>query len=191
MFTNEFKEGQKQEATLEEVEGVLSAQSFEALLQWLYLGRVKFDLELPEDQVSAAIELARLADMCLIPGLEDPMARYIKDILIANPEPETFFEERRVDINTYCLTTEHMISATSLPEGHAVRHVLAAASVEGYLRDENHKFAQEARAYPTFGADVLHELRKALNSLKVVNSAATVEDPISGKRLEINDLYGH
>jgi hypothetical protein len=127
-FENEFKEGQEQKAALDKVEGVVSAQSLEALLQWLYLGTVKFDLEIPKDQVSAAIELARFADMCQITGLESEMARYIKDILIANPEPGPF-TGRRVDVITYYLEPWHIISATLLPEGHSVRQILARVSV--------------------------------------------------------------
>jgi hypothetical protein len=151
MFENEFKEGQEQKATLDKVEGVVSTQSLEALLQWLYLGRVKFDLEKPEDQVSAAIELARFADMCQITGMESEMARYIKEILIANPEPK-LSGTRHVDINTYCLEPRHIISATFLPEGHSVRQILARASVGGYLRDESYKFKHETEQYPTFGS---------------------------------------
>ena len=184
MFENEFKEGQKQTATLEEIEGVVSARSLEALLQWLYLRTVKFDLEVPEDQISAAIELARFADMCIVTGLESQMARYIKKILIANPKP-SFFTGRHVNINSYCLTPQHIISATFLPQGHAVRRTLAAASVEGYLRDENYKFRQETQEYPTFGADVLEEVRKTLNGLTLAQWEATFEDPLSGSRMKL------
>lgn len=127
--------------------------------------------------------------MCALTSLESQMARRIKEISKANPEPQPF-TGKHVDMNTYCLTPEHIIWATFLPDGHAVRHVLAAASIDGYFRDENHKF-EEVQAYPTFGADVLQEVRKVLNTLKVVNSAATVEDPLSGKRLKFNNIYGH
>lgn len=106
MFEKDFKEGQEQTGTLEEIEGVISARSLEALLQWFYLRRVKFELEVPEDQILAAIELARLADMCSVTGLESRISRYIKDILIANPMPEpSDATERHVDINSYCLTS--------------------------------------------------------------------------------------
>lgn len=188
MFENEFKEGQEQKATLDKVEGVVSAQSFEALLQWLYLGRVKFELMVPEDQISAAIELARFADMCQITGLESEMARYIEEILNANPEPEPF-TGRHVDINTYCLEPRHIISATLLPGGHSVRQILAKASVGGYLRDENHKFKQETGQHPTFGSEVLQEVRKTLNGLEVSQYEATVNDPLSGRRIKLNSPF--
>lgn len=130
--------------------------------------------------------------MCIVTGLGSQMARHIKKILIANPEPKpSCLIERRVDINTHCLTTEHIISATFLPQEHAVRHILAAASVEGYLRDEDHKFVHEIREYPTFGADVLQEVRKAMNSLKVNDYDATVEDPLSGRRMRLNNSCGY
>lgn len=97
MFDGEFSEGQEQTATLEEIEGVVSARSLEALLQWLYLRRVRFDLKETEDQISAAIELVRLSDMCNITGVESHMAQYIKDILIANPKPRPSPYEKWLD----------------------------------------------------------------------------------------------
>ncbi|KAJ5742365.1 uncharacterized protein N7511_011551, partial [Penicillium nucicola] len=48
---------QQQTATLSKVEGIVSRQSVEALIQWLYLRMVIFDVEDPGDQISAAIEL--------------------------------------------------------------------------------------------------------------------------------------
>lgn len=49
---------------------------------------VRFDVQKLEVQISAAIELARLADMCKKNGLEAQMARNIRKTLIANPNPE-------------------------------------------------------------------------------------------------------
>ncbi|CRL26906.1 BTB/POZ fold [Penicillium camemberti] len=63
MFQGSFRESQEQTATLQEIDGVLSIQSFEALLQWIYLRIIRFDLESPREKLSAAIELARLAGM--------------------------------------------------------------------------------------------------------------------------------
>ncbi|EHA22171.1 hypothetical protein ASPNIDRAFT_40909 [Aspergillus niger ATCC 1015] len=134
---------------------------------------VLFDLQAPEDEISAAIELSRFADMCALTSLESQMARRIKEISKANPEPQPF-TGKHVDMNTYCLTPEHIIWATFLPDGHAVRHVLAAASIDGYFRDENHKF-EEVQAYPTFGADVLQETIQLVNLLLEKNADAESE----------------
>ncbi|CRL30973.1 BTB/POZ fold [Penicillium camemberti] len=163
MFEGNFAEGEQQVATLEEVEGVVSVRSFEALIQWIYLRKVQFDSKGPEDQISATIELVRLADMCSITGMETQMAQYIKDILVANPDPrcdDLFL--RPIDTNTYCITRQHITWATSLPPGHSVRRILAAASVEGYLRDENYKFVQLTQEHPTFGSDLLQEVRSTI-----------------------------
>ncbi|KAJ5611231.1 hypothetical protein N7510_007950 [Penicillium lagena] len=89
MFEGKFQEGEQQTAILEEVKDVVSVQSFEALLQWLYLGRVKFGVKDPDLQISAIIEFASLADMCSISGMESQMAQRIKEILCANPGPRT------------------------------------------------------------------------------------------------------
>lgn len=119
--------------------------------------------------------------------MESQMARYIKDILVANPDPRSDdFFVRHIDTNTYCLTRQHIIWATFLPPGHLVRCILAAASVEGYLRDENYKFVKETHEYPTFAADLLQEVRSTLSGLKVVHRTSTFEDPISGTKLNIN-----
>ena len=36
--------------------------------------------------------------------------------------------------HTYTMTNEHIFAASSLPNGHAVRGILASAVVEGYIR---------------------------------------------------------
>lgn len=82
----------EQVATLEEVEGVVSVRSFEALIQWIYLRGIQFDSEGLEDQIPATIELVRLADICNITGMESQMARYIKDVLVTNPDPQSRIE---------------------------------------------------------------------------------------------------
>jgi hypothetical protein len=68
-----------------------------------------------------------------------------------------------------------------------VRRVLAAASVEGYLRQQNHKFVKETQRYPSFGADLLAEVSMALDGLMSASKVAC-DDPISGARVEINTM---
>ncbi|KAJ5660361.1 hypothetical protein N7507_006812 [Penicillium longicatenatum] len=189
MFEGNFAEGEQQVATLKEQEGVVSVRSFETLIQWLYSRKIQFDCESPEDKISASIEFVRLADMCNITGVESQMAQYIKDLLIANPDPKgnNFLDPiRSIDTNTYCLTRQHILWATYLPSGHLVRRILAAASVEGYLRDKNYKFVQATQEYPTFGADLLQEVSLALGGFKVTPKKTILEDPISGAVISIN-----
>jgi hypothetical protein len=172
---------------LQKVEGVVSEQSVEALIQWLYCRVVIFDVNDPGDQISAAIELARLADMYHISGLAPVMGEYIRKVLISNPSPELGSFWRPADTNTYYMTSEHIASAITLPSNHPVRHVLAAASAEGYLRQPNHKFLEETQLYPSFGADLLVEVSTVLGSLISASNVA-FEDPISGIRVEINAM---
>ena len=182
MFEGRFKQGQQQTAILEDVEGVVSVQSLEAFLQSLYLDRVKFDLNEPEHHIAAAIELARFADMCNITGMESQICRYLRDILIANPCPKY---DGEVTVDIYFVTSEHIISATFLPQGHAVRRILAAATVDGYLFSENHKFAQEAREYPTYGVVLFQEVGLALKGVKFEQYKAIDKDPLTGDKRNI------
>lgn len=175
--------------TLQKVEGVVSDQSLEALIQWLYLRAVIFDVSDPTEQISAAIELARLADMCRISGLAPPMAEYIRKVLVSNPSPESGLYWRHADTNTHYITPQHIASACTLPPKHPVRRVLAKASVEGYLRQQNYKFLEETQLYSSFGADLLAEVSMALGGLISASNVA-FEDPISGVRVEINTM-GH
>jgi hypothetical protein len=85
MFEGRFQEGEQQSTTLEEIEGVVSVQSFEMIIQWLYLGRVSFGEFTPEDAIAATVELLRFADMCGITGMEHDMVDRIKTILLHDP----------------------------------------------------------------------------------------------------------
>lgn len=181
MFNGEFLESQQQTATLEETYDDVSVRSLEALFQWLYQRTVRFEIKDPGEHISAAMELARLADTYEINGLKTTVAQDIRNVIKHNPHPMTREYCRHVDNNTYYLTHDHIESATFLPRGHPVRSVLAAASVEGFLRDKDHKFCEEAQAYPSFGADLLQETRLALNKVEP-RGTVTFEDPISGER---------
>ena len=97
MFAGGFSEGKEHLAILEEIEGVVSVASVEYLLQWLHPGRVQFDLENPSDRVSAAIEFARLADMCDIGGIDEVMAQLIKEVIVNNHAPSGPSEWSRSD----------------------------------------------------------------------------------------------
>lgn len=62
---------------------------------------------------------------------------------------------------------------------HPIRRTLAAATVKGYLLCEHHRFAQEAREYPSFGADLLEEVGLALKGFRFNQYQATYQDPLS------------
>ncbi|PMD31936.1 hypothetical protein L207DRAFT_519232, partial [Hyaloscypha variabilis F] len=104
------------------------------LVQWVCLGRVVFGESTLEETITTAIEFARLADMCRVTGMESLMAERIKAIILANPGPEDpEWLGRAPDTNTFYLMSQHITSAVALPEGHPVRAILAAATVEGCL----------------------------------------------------------
>ncbi|RAO67375.1 uncharacterized protein BHQ10_003387 [Talaromyces amestolkiae] len=188
MFEGGFKEGQQLQTILEDMEGVVSVQSLEAFLQWLYLRDINFDLDEPEYQISATIELARFADMCSVTGIETHIAQYLKRILVTNPNPYTVAYGEK--INTYCVTTHHIILATFLPRGHAVRQILAAAAVERTLLCEDDKVFLETQEHPSFRADLLEEVRRTLKGLSFGLSVATYEDPLDGKEKKLYKFLG-
>ncbi|KAI2734749.1 hypothetical protein DTO013E5_9726 [Penicillium roqueforti] len=181
MFKNgHFKESQDQALDLEEMDGIISNRALEGLLQWLYRGIVRFDIKNREENISAAMELVRFADMYEILGLETEMAKYIQDILL---DADTEFYG--IDRNTWFINSDHIISALNLPHDHAVRRLLAAASVEGYMRSDDYKFADLTQEYPPFGADLLRGVQLALRGLR--RSDASLVDPIRGGRIYINN----
>lgn len=183
MFEGPFKEGEEQSTTLEEIHGVVTPRSFQMLVQWVCLGRVVSRECAPDVAITTAIEFARLADMCRITGMESLMAEHIKAIILANPLPDLEWLERPPDTNTHCLTSQHITSAVALPEGHPVRAILAAATVEGCLRQHNYKFEREASRVPEFSVDLLKAVRATIESITIEYNATTFEDPISRVRL--------
>jgi hypothetical protein len=118
----------EQSTNLTEEDGVVATRSFQLLVQWLYLGRVILDELAPEEAITATIEFVRIADMYKVTGMESLMADRIKSILKAKPPSKTISTTRASDTNTYCLTSQHIISAALLPGGHPVRMVLTSAA---------------------------------------------------------------
>jgi hypothetical protein len=67
---------------LEEGDG-LSVRTFEAFIQWLYVGEIRFNSNDRREKVLDAIELARVGDMWTVPELGAPTALYIKQIILS------------------------------------------------------------------------------------------------------------
>jgi hypothetical protein len=156
---------------------------------WLYLGRVSFSEpknSTPREEIYATLEFVRFDDTCGITDTESLIARHIMAIIIANPAPESHkFQERRgLDTKTFGLTSQHIMSAALLPEGHSVRWLVAAA-VEGYLRHEYDKFLRRLKKVLTFQSDLL---MAAKATFKMVTSVyvITCEDPISVLSLQLS-----
>lgn len=174
MFEGNFLESEKQEVELEEMENVVSVRSVEALIQWLYQDTICFGINSKKEKVSATIELARLGDRYDIDDLESTTAKYIADVI------RSYGRRHRREINqhTGCLERDHIASAVALPRGHLVREILAQASVRGFLMSDKHKFTEETQLFPSYGADVLQEVRETLNAEVCVSGSYF--DPIDG-----------
>ena len=126
--------------------------------------------------------------MCGVTGMESLIAERIKATIIANPAPgdSKFQLWRHPDTNTFCLTSQHIISAAQLPEGHPVRCILATAAVKGYLRHDDHKFLKETQQVPAFSADLLKAVKTTLKTLTYGKTVINFKDPISGETLPVS-----
>jgi hypothetical protein len=188
VFKGAFREGEEQSVTLEEIDGVVTPRSVQMLLQWVCLGRLVFAEEAPDVAITAAVESARLADMCGLTGMESFITEHIKAIILTNrvPPDSRWDKWREPDTNTRCcLTSQHISSAVALPEGHPVRAMLAAAAVEGCLRLHYYPFESEASKIPGFAADLLNAVRATMESVAIEYNMVTFEDPISGVKLQL------
>lgn len=181
------------------MDGVVSVRAFEILAQWLCIGRVVFKEytsgkftpgkttlkeSAPEESIAAVIEFSRLADMCGIIGIEAQAAAHIRDIIRTSPTPVSM--SKSLEKNTRYITSAHIVSAAHLPRGHAVRRVLAMASVEGYLQLQHHKFSEEAQGVASFSADLLIAVRETIRSIRIHPSIyIEFEEPISEKALQL------
>lgn len=189
-----FKEGLSQIVTLEEMKGVITERSLEALIQWIYTARIKFnteDVKSPTRHISAILEFVRLADMRAMTGMESQMARAIEDILRCNLA-RLEFSASDISLNTHFIVIEHILSAELLPTAHPVRRVLAQASVDGYLRSrETFKFGPQLQTCPKFAADLLEEVGQALDKTRFIRGRFCFQDPMTKDWVIFNDRKGN
>lgn len=153
------------------------------LLQWLYIGDITYYSEDTGAQISALIELARLADMCAVHTLEAATADFIKKLILDTSDLARVGYKKNPNANTYALSSHNIQSATELPRGHKVRAVLAGASVEGYLFSKNHKFHALILENTQFKDDLVCELEKGMN--KASPSTGYLVEPISERRIAL------
>lgn len=154
----------------------------------MYLGRTGIsDLDLkPAETISAAIELSRLGDMCAATGVESALAKGIKSLLLANIHPNAAISVvfplklKHPDRYTYHLKPEHILDSSLLPNGHAVRAVLASAAIEGYIRSKTFKFAEELRDIPGFSTDLLLAVKDTLKTISYVSQKCVFREPLGG-----------
>ncbi|CZT10229.1 uncharacterized protein RAG0_14761 [Rhynchosporium agropyri] len=182
----QFKEGVEQSATLEEMDGVISTQSFEMLVQWVCLGRIIFEDSLPAEDIALSIEFTRLMDMCKISGAESFMAQHIKDIILADAPLHMVGAFRRdPNANLYAITSENIDSTANLPEYHPVRGILAMAMVESFLLTDDHKFQKEIDEMSGFAADVLAASKATSKLITCGEYHPEFKEPLSGKILRL------
>jgi hypothetical protein len=189
MFNGGFKEGKEDIVKLDELEGVVSVRSFELLIQCIYIGRVIVEKTTLAEEIEAIVEFARLADFCQVESMEKLLAERIK-ALIGTKTDLTKYWNPSPDNNTKYITSRAILWASFLPDDHAVRNTLAAASVEGYLLSNEHKFHKETRSIHNFAVDLPKEVKRTLGTLTGDrNTGVFFKDPISGGSVSLGQTY--
>ncbi|KAL2859489.1 hypothetical protein BJX68DRAFT_116141 [Aspergillus pseudodeflectus] len=182
MFEGHFKESKENSATLAEVEGVVSIRSFKLFLQFVYTGRIRLGDEPPEDQISALIEFARLADMLGVANTERQAATHIESIirkdLAHDHEIMRIYQQRKPDDTIRLISPSHIRDAACLPGGHAIRNVFARAATESFLlRPDKFKFAQETEEVPEFAVDLLRQVGPTVRSFSASHAQVIFREP--------------
>ncbi|GAQ43781.1 hypothetical protein AtubIFM55763_003883 [Aspergillus tubingensis] len=159
MFDSCFKEGNEQAVTMHKIRGVVTERSLLMLLQWLYLNRIEFPSQIQGRCINAYIEMARLADMWRITGMEQLLADKIKAIITSSIPRVNLSCAGGENGKVRLLTSSHIKSASMLFKGHPVRSLIAEASVGPFILMDNFKFARELRENANYAGDLLDELK--------------------------------
>lgn len=178
MFQGPFVEARTNSVVIEKIEGVVSARSFNALLQWLYVEKYFQTAQTPKEEISEILEFVRFADMCGVTGMEETMAMRLSGIFMTSKYSDMIHLDH--------LLVEQIESANILPMGHAVRAAIARASVQSFLTDRPFKFAEDIQRFPNFAADLLKEVHITLSKANLAKRGITFEDPVTRQQLHIN-----
>jgi hypothetical protein len=164
--------------TVAEIEGIVSFKNMKTLIQWLYRGTVEFGYSTPEEEISEILEFTRLAHMFgILQDVEKAMASRIREIILTalvgnsvksnHPHLDIL---KPVEHNYGILAThiriEHTHTASELPRECGVRKVLAAASVEGYLRNFPPVPWHGLGDTSSFTVDLMQQVKLALMTLQ-------------------------
>lgn len=175
MFKGKFKETTKNAVTIEEIEGVVSVHSFSMLIEWIYLGRINDDTAQTEERLSALIEFARFADMCMVPKELFELIRRSLSRVIRYSHYNNAHDEPHLHL--HYVTREHIDSAMRLPTGNPVRRLMVKACVRDFLGPTTFKFEKEIRKIDNFAADLLWMVRSTLRETTYGKGDINYKDP--------------
>ena len=180
MFNGKFVETTRNAVTIEEIENVVSVRSFSMLLEWIYLGRINDDPAQPEQRISALIEFARFADMCMVSKevfdlIRSKLSGVIRDSQTNSGEKDSHLHLQHV-------TKEHINSAMRLPMGNPVRNLMVKACVRDFLGPTTFKFEKEIRETDSFAADLLCTVKNTLKYATFASGAINYKDPFNSSR---------
>ncbi|PYH78301.1 hypothetical protein BO82DRAFT_291516, partial [Aspergillus uvarum CBS 121591] len=185
MFEGQFKEGKSMSAVLGD--DIVSEESFELFIEWLYTGQFKLLQQTRSDQISCLIEVARFADMSDITDLTYAMVMSIKQVLMEDPDwkqsRDSWSASPKSALMLKHVKTEHLKSVDKLPTGNPVRRVLVLASVEPYLIADDFKFLKDIVLCPRFTYDLLVETRRILQEAGIRHKCPLSQDPLAHTKL--------
>ncbi|KAJ5897494.1 hypothetical protein N7504_007782 [Penicillium tannophilum] len=180
MFKGKFNETTKNAVTIQEIEGVVSVHSFSMLIEWIYLGRINDVRAQTEAKISALIEFARFADMCMVSQELFDLIRDSLSWVIRYSRCNTV--QNHYYSRLHYVTKEHIGSAMRLPLGNPVRNLIVEACVRDFLRPTNFKFEKEIREIDNFAADLLCTVQNTLKDATYANGAINYNDPLDSSR---------
>lgn len=183
------------------MKGVVSARSFETLIQYLFTGNIKQKSDTTPEGIGHIIEFMRLADMCGVTGMEEIMAQRLKTIIRnhssyyqlngwchSNPGPQNLASESHD--KSLVVKIEHINGAAGLPCESLIRRVLAQTAVHDFFHCTRTQFWKDiSREIPSFACDLMEASQEAMRTVGVWGGNAYFKDPIDGLQTSFGGPY--
>ncbi|KAJ5823905.1 hypothetical protein N7447_006245 [Penicillium robsamsonii] len=163
MLGGDFVEGKEQTASIEELDDVLSVQSFEIILPTCSTSEAQIAQHLEETLNHGTGQKANFDE--------------------GSSDKSSAGSEEDLNAHICCLTSEDIRSVVNLHVDHPVRSVVAQASIRGFFSRRNCLFAEEIRQIPGFAADLLVAIRQVLRLRQDRSSEFYIRNPANDRRV--------
>jgi hypothetical protein len=123
------------------MDDVVSIQGFEMLIQWLYIGQIRFESPIlirsiveKQKAITSIVEFLRIADMVGVTGMEFNTAYQIS-CFITSILPDDLTNGALGDGINPLVTPHHTRAALLLPDHHPVRELVVNEAIEDIRPD--------------------------------------------------------